>query len=207
MNLKKENFDQELPAQKPNEAVKSAKEVEWERKREEVDKITDRIGTEIDENIKEAVTAFRIYEFPTTQSCEGHISEGEIKRGLPFLWIQICLPEPEGWHERGEREKESEEKRKEWKKKEKEWEGKNFEQQKKMMDLLAEFYQGRETPFDARLVFENSGGWGGFRVQSFGAKMMILLSTAEQKQKLELYQKEMNDFTKFLKDKYFLSAD
>jgi len=73
----------------------------------------------------------------------------------------------------------------------------------KMMGYLDEFYQERETPFDARLVFERIGMFGGFCVQSFGAKMMELMSSAEQFNKRGLYRKEMNDFAGFLKDEYF----
>lgn len=72
-----------------------------------------------------------------------------------------------------------------------------------MMNLLEEFYQNRETPFDARLVFDRIGAFGGFRVQSFGAAIMELLPPEEQLKKFELYRKEMNDFAEFLKRKYF----
>jgi len=89
---------------------------------------------------------------------------------------------------------------------EQEWRVKNFEQQKKMMSFLEEFYQGREAPFDARLIFHGTGAFGGFRVQSFGAEMMVILSPEEKQQKLALYQKEMRDFTEFLKRKFFMES-
>ncbi len=72
-----------------------------------------------------------------------------------------------------------------------------------MMGFLEEFYQRRETPFDARLAFDSVGAFGGFRVQSFGAEMTVILSPEEKQQKLTLYQKEMKDFTEFLKSKHF----
>ena len=63
------------------------------------------------------------------------------------------------------------------------------------MGFLEEFYGERETPFDARLAFDNVGMFGGFRVQSFGAEITVILSPEEKRQKLALYQKEMEDFT------------
>ena len=174
-------------------SAESEKEIAWEQRRQEVDKITDNLGLGVDEKIKEAVTAFRVHEFATNQSCEGHIGEGE-KHGATFPWIEIYAPEPKGWNEAGGEQKNQIEK---------EWMVKNLEQQQKMMGFLAEFYQGREILFDVRLTFSSIGAFGGFRVQSFGAEIMKLLSSEEQLKKFEFYRKEMDDFSKFLKDKYF----
>lgn len=71
-----------------------------------------------------------------------------------------------------------------------------------MIDLLEEFYQTRQTAFDARLHFSNIGAFGAFRVQSAGAEIMDLLPSEEQKKKLELYRKEIDDLTAFLKEKF-----
>ena len=156
----------------------------------EVNEIADQLGKGIDEKIKEPVAAFLIHEFTTSGSCEGHMAqEGEDQHGLPYPWVEVYAPEPEGWEY-------SEEKKREWT-------VENFKQQQKMMRFLEEFYKERQTPFDARLVFDGVGAFGGFRVQSFGAKMAAILTPEEQKQKLELYQTEMYDFTKFLKNRHF----
>ncbi len=177
MNPEQPNFDPE-------------KEILWEQKLAEVNGITDRLGKGVDEKIKEPVAAFLVHKFPTSGSCEGHVAEeGKDKHGLPFPWVKVCSTEPEGWRE-------SEEKKKEWT-------IANVKEQQRMMGFLSEFYQGRETPSDARLTFHGIGAFGGFRVQSSGAEMMTLLSPEEQKKKLELYRKEMDDFAKFLKDKHF----
>jgi hypothetical protein len=79
----------------------------------------------------------------------------------------------------------------------------NLKQQQKMIALLADFYKEREAPYDAQLIFDSFNGLGGFRLQSLGAEIMELLTPDEKKQKLELYRKEMADFTNFLKSKYF----
>jgi len=48
------------------------------------------------------------------------------------------------------------------------------------------------------------GALEGFRIQSEGADDELKSLPQKQKaEKLEDYRKEMNDFTKFLKDKYF----
>jgi hypothetical protein len=196
MNPEKGNFNLVHSAQEQGESVKSEKQIMWEKKRAETDKITDKLGLGIDEKIKESVTAFRVYEFTTSQSCEGHTGEEE-KHGTSFPWVEIYTPEPKEWREsKGEKKKQLD----------LEWTIENLKQQQKMMNFFMEFYKEREAPFDARLVFVHIGAFGGFRIQSFGAEMMKLLSPEEQIQKLELYRKEMDDFTVFLKSK-FLSGE
>ncbi|MDP6659906.1 MAG: hypothetical protein QF679_02800 [Candidatus Pacebacteria bacterium] len=195
MNPERPNFNPKPPTQEKQEQVKSEKEIAWENKMTEVNEIADSLGKGVDERIKESVGAFLVHEFTTSGSCEGHMAEeGEEQHGLPYPWVEIYAPEPEGWSEVGGERKEQ---------LEQEWRIKNFEQQIKMMGFLEEFYKGRETPFDARLAFDRVGAFGGFRVQSFGAEMTAIFSPEEKQQKLALYQKEMGDFTKFLKDKHF----
>ncbi len=190
MDTEKPNFNPEPPSQEQSESIKSEKEIAWGQKLAEVNKIADRLGKRVDEKIKEPVAAFLVHEFTTDGSCEGHVAEeGENQHGLPYPWIDVDAPEPEGWKESVEKKQK--------------WTIENLKQQKKMMDFFEEFYKERETPFDARLAFRRGGALGGFRVQSFGAEMTAILTPEERKQKLELYRKEMDDFTKFLKDKHF----
>jgi len=144
---------------------KSEREIAWESKREQVNKIKDKLGLGIDENIKETVTAFQIYEFPTSQSCEGHV---ESDRGNPYPWVEIYAPEPEGW-------KESE-------KKKKEWTEENVKQKQRMAEYLLEFYQGREVPPDVKLTFSSIGIFGGFRVQSIGGEASKELVLGEKQE-------------------------
>lgn len=192
MKQEKPNLNNESFTMEQNKPVKSEKAIIWEQKRSRVERITDKLGKGIDENIKETVTVFAVSGFTVHQSCEGHMAED--KRGASFPWVEIYAQEPEDWEKsKGEKKKEIE----------REWTIKNLEQRQKMTDLLAEFYQERESPFDVKLTFDRMGAFGAFRVQSFGAATMGLLSAPEQIKKLELYRKEMDDFTKFLKDKYF----
>lgn len=193
MNPERQNFNPEPLSQEQGELVRSEKEIAWEKKMAEVNEITDRLGKGIDEKIKDAVTAFRAHEFTTSQSCEGHTGKEE-KHGASFPWIEIYTPEPKGWKEaKGEKKEEIE----------REWMVENLKQQQNMMGFLEEFYKERETSFDARLIFDRIGAFGGFRVQSFGAEMMRLLPPEKQFKKFELYRKEMEDFAAFLKGRYF----
>jgi hypothetical protein len=179
----------------PGENFKGQAQAIWDGERADVDKIADGLGKGIDGGIKEAVVAFSVYNFPTSQSCEGHDGEGEEKGGLPYPWVEIYAPEPEGWED-AEGKKKEELKR--------EWTMENLRQQERMLGYLAEFYQGKERDVRRELTFHNIGAFGGFRVQSSGGDTMELLHTpAEKKQKQELYREEMNKFAEFLKDKYF----
>lgn len=135
MNPEQLNLNLKIPVleNKKKEQTKSEKEILWEQKRGKVNEITDALGLGIDEKIKEAVTAFIVYEFSTSQSCGGHIEKEDGEREASFPFIEIYVPEPEGWEEAvGEKKKEIE----------REWTVENLRQRQKMTDLLTEFYQG-----------------------------------------------------------------
>lgn len=193
MNPETPKFTPGSSLQEREEAAPSPQVIAWEKNRSAIDAVTDSLGLGIDEKIKETVTAFRVHGFITSQSCEGHSGEDE-QHGESFPWVEVYAPESPDWEKaQGENKKLLE----------REWIVQNLKQRQKMTNLLAEFYQSRVTPFDARLAFDRVGAFGGFRVQSFGAEILRLLPPAEQRQKLESYRQEMNDFTEFLKDKYF----
>lgn len=172
----------------PNESSseKSEKQRRWEQVAAEVEGTADGLGLEIDAGIRESVIAFKVYEFPTSQSCEGHL-EGD--RGLPYPWVEVYAPEPEGFDG-------SEEKRQEYLEA-------NQREHDKMQELLNEFYKGRTAPAEAQLVFNPIGIFGAFRLQSKGAETIQQLSPEEQAVQYKIYKQEMDDFTTFLKAKYF----
>lgn len=172
-----------------NRAEKSEKELLWEQKQREVDKIVDGLGLEIDGGVKEPVVAFMAYDFPTAASCEGHIvEEGQKKRGEPYPWIDVCVPEPKGWEKS--------------KKKKEQWVAGNLRERQKMEGLLEQFYKGRQTTDDARLSFEDIGRFGRFRIRSAGGEHMKSLGSEQQKQFQEICRKEIKDFAEFLKQKF-----
>ena len=190
MNPEKPNLDQAPSSQEQGERVRSKKGIAWDKKLVEVNEIADRLGKGVDEKIKEAVAAFLMHEFTTSASCEGHSQEADQEEhGLPYPWVEIYAPEPAGWE--GDKEIQAA------------WTIENLQQQKKLIALLEEFYQKRETSLATRLTPEKIGAYGGFRIQSLGAELWPLLHPKERQEKLELYRAELNDFTKFLKDKYF----
>ena len=169
-----------------NNPEKSEKQKRWEAIQAEVEAITDRLGLGIDKGIKESVIALKAFDFPTSQSCEGHL-EGE--HGLAYPWVEIYTPEPNGWEENEEKQRE--------------WKFANLREQQKMLGLLEEFYQNRTAHMDTRIVFNRIGAFGGFRIQSMGAETMELLTPERQAEKTEAYKKEIEDFASFLKNKFF----
>ncbi len=171
------------------EQLKSEKELAWEAKKEEVDHIVDGLGLGIDEKIKEPVTSLLAHEFPTNASCEGHIAEENEGRGLPYPWVEIYAPEPDGWEKSEEKQQE--------------WTAENLKQRARMSDFLDEFYSQAENPDEAQLTLEDKGIYGAFRLRSFGADAAESLDIEARKKKLELYRAEMNNFSQFMKKKYF----
>lgn len=159
----------------------------WDKHRQEVESITDRLGKGVDNNIQETVTALQVFGFPTSQSCEGHVGEEE-SHGATFPWVEIYAPEPAGWQSSQELKDQ--------------WKSENMHQRQKLSELLKEFYRNR-TAGDERLVFHDIGIFGGFRVQSAGVEAQSSLSPQEQLEKLALYRREINDFTAFLRSKFF----
>ncbi|NTV22698.1 MAG: hypothetical protein HGB03_04035 [Candidatus Yonathbacteria bacterium] len=175
-----------------SDTMNNKRKSQWDTVQAEVQLITDRLGFGVEAGIKDTVTAFRAYEFTTSQSCEGH-EETDGTQGELFPWVEICAPEPEHFDDsEGGMRKELEH----------QWTIENLQQRQNMTNLLSVFYSQRETPFDARLTFDRIGAFGSFRVQSFGATIIPLLSQEEQHEKLTLYRKEMSDFTDFLKNEF-----
>jgi len=87
--------------------------------------------------------------------------------------------------------------------KRREWQIENLKIQKKMIDLLDAFYQGRKISFESMITFRYIGAYGEFRLQSFGAETMELMTPEEQEQKRLEYKKELDDFAQFLRERYF----
>jgi hypothetical protein len=97
MTQKEQNFIPKPPSPEQDKPIKSEKEIAWKEKLLEVNKIIDGLGLEIDEKIKDTVVAFLLHKFNTNASCEGHVAEeGEEEHGLPYPWVDIFSPKPEG---------------------------------------------------------------------------------------------------------------
>ena len=85
----------------------------------------------------------------------------------------------------------------------KEFREKNLQEQKRTMELLDEFYKGREISVDVWLVLMPIGIYGSARLTNAGVLPQDIRSKREQKEKLKQYRQEMVAFTAFLKKKYF----
>lgn len=162
-------------------------EEKWNSLYEEINQLTDGLGWPVDEGIKECVTALQAYQFPTTASCEGHI---EGNHGSPHPWINISVPKPLDWQDDNKKQ---------------EMKTANLKLQESMIKLLEEFYQDRNVPYNARLILDQFG-FGEFSLQSLGANVMKLYEKNMVKEQYQLYQKEMQDFGLWLKNK-FLAAE
>ncbi|MFH0912435.1 MAG: hypothetical protein V1807_02130 [Patescibacteria group bacterium] len=169
-----------------NNGTLPGKKLIWQTAIDRSNNIADKIGTPIDAGIKDIVVALMVYGFPTSQSCEGHANN---QQSSLYPWIEIYSPEPDAW-QNNEAQKEA-------------WRTENLKQQKKMIELLSEFYQNRKTSFDAQLCIQYVGAFGGFRIHSTGADILSLLPPIQQQKNLNLYRQEITDFSKFLKDKFF----
>jgi hypothetical protein len=161
------------------------KKKKWQQQATLVERITDRLGKHIDEDIKSSVVALRAQGFSTDGSCEGHS-----RHGTPYPWIDIYAPEPTG-------ELDAEEK-------EKIWQADNARQRKRLQKLLCAFYQQHlPEDHDAIFLLNPIGIFGGFRLQSRGATSLDLLPSHIRRKKRERYRAEFDDFTRFLRARYF----
>lgn len=113
----------------------------YDQAKREVDQITDGLNMPVDEGIKKAVIALRMWGFPTDGSCEGHL-----QRALPYPWIDIYAPEQA----------------------ESEWIQANAKERRRLRELLAEFYGS--TQHHGKFQFEDIGIFGGFRLKSSWVK-------------------------------------
>ena len=206
------------------------KEERLEKIRSELENVTDAVGKHIDEGIKENVAVFNAVGIPTYQSCEGHENTEE---GRPYPWMAIAdgnEPEERYVGEREAFEKAAEEhnvplndlvKRFEpndvWNKvmdeimprgettEYSEWTERNYIFYEYTGKLLDEFYKGRTVGADVQLV-RVLGAGNEFEVHSEQTVDFDELSEAEKQNvlaKLPVRQKEMAEFTEFLRKYYF----
>lgn len=164
------------------------KEVQIEAIRHEVGQIEDKLGMPIDEGIKDTVVYLKALDFPTSQSCEGHLQddEGDEQPRAPFVEIYPKEPSEENWVDIPElRDKVTAE---------------SAALKEKATKLLDEFY-GENPDIDAKAKLTLWQIAYGFRFEPEGAEQLASLTGAEAKSTLSAQQAEMNKFTEFLKEK------
>ena len=153
----------------------------------EVEKLADKLGSRIEEGIKETVAILRAMDFPTSSSCAGHKSDEE---GYKIPYVRIYAPAPKGWIE----DKQNKELRELWKQE-------NEKQREKMEPLLNDFNAAKNISADAKLYTEDIGIFGGFTLKNMAA---TFISKEDAIEKITLYQEEMANFTKFLKTRFLV---
>ncbi len=159
--------------------------------RKEVEKIVDKLGLGIDQDIKETVAIFRAMDFPTSSSCSGHTNDmGDEGYGLPY--VEVYAPAPKGWIE----DKTNKELREKWKQE-------NVKYRKKIIPLLEDFNKKRTSANDVLLHISDIGSFSAFRIESIGVEETRKLKSEEELViKIKQFQEEMKFFTEFLKDKF-----
>jgi hypothetical protein len=191
-------------------------------------RITDTLGRPIDPEIFETVVALNALDIPTVMSCGGHIDD---RRGLLLPWVDIESSDPHLVKLKEEEQRliagtktihemiirlhnesadsarinaarqQANELAEKMHAVQRELRILQSEPRKKLAKYLALFYEGRQVPFDRRLVLS---GFGRTRLQNQGAVDLYLTAPANvQRQKLAEYREEMYDFTGFLKRVYF----
>jgi hypothetical protein len=168
----------------------------WNQKATEIDQVGDRLRKRIDEKIKDAIIALNLLGINTTASCEGHI---DWATGGPYIDVEALGTGELKKALKKEREEKNEEKEDEILD---EITHKNLEERKKLIPYFEEFYQGREVSFSNRLIIQSlARGWS--RIENQGVDLQKLEAPEIKEQKLQEFQKEMADFTEFLKGKFF----
>jgi len=103
-------------------------------------------------------------------------------------------------HERAQEDLDVEAIKEALREKKEEWKTENLKYREKLQGFLDEFYADRDVPDEFKLGFKDRGIYGAFRMESVRAED---LTDKEQAESYEKYREEMEDFTKFLKDKFF----
>ncbi len=68
----------------PVSDLRQEKQKRWDEIAARVETIGDKLGKGIDGGVKETVVAFRVLNFETSASCEGHLN-----RGVASPWIDV----------------------------------------------------------------------------------------------------------------------
>ncbi|QQS23367.1 hypothetical protein IPM19_02280 [bacterium] len=194
MSIEQNRFGEQFSEQE-------SRQQRWNELTVEIDQIKDRLGKGIDEGIKEAVIGLRALDVNVTQSCEGHNDHGT---GGPYIDVESDLNTV---HEKvlepmygNLDDKETQQKFDDLVE---EINYNNLRERKKLIELLDEFYTGRETPYEIRLsVSPMARSWS--RLENQGVGLQTIEEDAEKKNlRLKMFKAEMDDFKEFLKNKFF----
>ncbi|WP_217241378.1 hypothetical protein [Streptomyces sp. AC555_RSS877] len=167
----------------------------WEAEKHAVRQLRDGMGMAVDRPIIDTVAVLRLLGFHTYMSCGGHID-----RALGPS-VSIASPHADEHRRRAheaEKQGDREQARRAWQMVERH----NAVELRRLVLLLARFYDGREVPHDHRLVAQ---GFGRLRYD-LGSHSRDLLRVVPRNQRRALLDKqrqELRDFTDFLKVERF----
>lgn len=212
------------------DSARDRKQRVWDAARKEIDTWADALGEDVDERVKEAVTACKVLGLNTGQSCQGHTDHGI---GAP--WIRFEAPnepkyryvgEQDMWIRIAKKYRLSSEKARRgynmqaWQEGVRQisdnketlqygrWKKETGALRDRVASLLAEFYTGREPDTDIRLDIMDMGG--SFVIGNGGEDALPAeernLGEEEKRAlgtRLARYQSEMVAFGEFLRQKFF----
>ena len=169
----------------------------WNETSERFTHTTDKLGKAIDQGIFETVVALNMLNFCTTQSCEGHIDWG-----LAAPWIDVIPDGTQRLNKQIQRIRQQAPIDEPLPDEAKHLiESVNHKQKllfQLLVKLLDQFYGQRHVAYDQQL-FPRIGGGGRIRLGSIGIEMQTIVEEDVKAQKLLAYQREMKDFTTFMK--------
>ena len=178
-------------------AVCKEKQEEWDKLRAEVDTIADANGKGIDKRVKEPIIGLTAHEFPTEQSCEGHLYSG----ADPYPWIRVGVDIPK------EKLQAMPEKTliEDAKKTMADYVEQNEKLRERLQPLVDEFNARRDVDQKIRIEITDFNIYGHMIMKPVGAEYIKSLSEkGDEKEKLmNEARKEMSEFGEFLKAKFF----
>ena len=192
--------------------ISTQKEQRWQEITQDVTRLRDKLGMEVDAGIFETVVALNALAVSTFASCEGHLDRGtrapwvSIASQHPSAQISIAKLSDDAFHASKSGEKtqaEIDALFSEVHRCRREVKMYHVQERQKLLGYLASFYQSRDVPFDQRLIVRPTGTDGKGRLECQGADCQEVTPLEMRRQKLADYQAEMQAFTAFLKAEYF----
>jgi hypothetical protein len=186
-NEQSKTSPQDMITDEQRESIRKERRPLWENRIKEVAEFQDGAGNKMDEGMIETVVALNLNGITTTFSCEGHIDR---------LTMPSVTVETEGAKDKVD------EANPEWRK---ERTRRYYELQARIQTLLDEFYTERPTEPGNRLAIENNSIHLpiGDIDDPFEEKPLTKAEREALIPKITAAQKEMRDFTEFLKKRFF----
>ncbi|GHO66856.1 hypothetical protein KSC_057480 [Ktedonobacter sp. SOSP1-52] len=197
------------------QASVNIKQQQWGEACQQFRKTTDRLGMPIDEGIFETVVVLNLLGVKTRQSCEGHL-----ERGSFAPWVTLTTPGiDERYRQAAQAMKEADQIRKEEKHSldtlhevyaparhlREQADAMHAQDQQRVITLLESFYEHCSVSHDCTLiVYSHIPGTS--ILESQGARLQIIRSLEIREGKLKEYQREMHNFTAFLKEHFLNRA-